>query len=160
MVGGTAIGTAETELPVRYAVGGILYRHGAGGVTEIVLIKKRHGFWTLPKGHIKAGELANAALLRELREETGLSGVVESFIYTLNYPITRRGRDYTKVVHYYLVGAVSGTPRPCKRERIQSVRWFPFPEALRRVVNPRVYAVLEQAAPLLPGVVAPQDVSD
>ena len=40
---------------------------------EILMVRHRH-FWTLPGGGIDPGEVPSAAAVRELEEETGLTG--------------------------------------------------------------------------------------
>src|SRR5580765_6908119 len=52
----------------------------AGEVPRGALIGRtdRHGrlLWSLPKGHIEAGETAEQAAVREVEEETGISGEI------------------------------------------------------------------------------------
>lgn len=67
-----------------YAVGAVAYRYDACGRLQILLIKKRNGYWTLPKGGMHAVEDEASALLRELREETGLAGIVEDKVARVN----------------------------------------------------------------------------
>jgi 8-oxo-dGTP pyrophosphatase MutT (NUDIX family) len=60
-----------------HAVGAVAYRYDARNRLQILLIKKRRGYWTLPKGKVAPTEDDASALLRELCEETDLTGVVE-----------------------------------------------------------------------------------
>jgi 8-oxo-dGTP diphosphatase len=57
------------------AVGGVIL-DGARGEERVVLVKRarppRLGAWSLPGGRVELGEKLDAALERELREETGL----------------------------------------------------------------------------------------
>lgn len=66
----------ETNIICIYekSCGGILYRVRDDGVIEyLVLFQHRSGTWSLPKGHIAAGETEKETAIREIREETGLN---------------------------------------------------------------------------------------
>ena len=41
--------------------------------------------WGLPKGHVRRGETSEAAALREIAEETGLHGVIQTHLTTIEY---------------------------------------------------------------------------
>jgi 8-oxo-dGTP diphosphatase len=57
--------------PIQKA-GGVITRTN-NGTTEIYVIHRpRYDDWSIPKGHIDAGESPRDAALREVREETGL----------------------------------------------------------------------------------------
>jgi 8-oxo-dGTP pyrophosphatase MutT (NUDIX family) len=56
-----------------------VYIEAAGGIVENsngeILLIFRRGRWDLPKGHIDAGEEALQAAIREIEEETGVTGL-------------------------------------------------------------------------------------
>ena len=52
------------------AVGGVIYRRDSAGQLEFLLIKKRLGYWTLPKGRIKAGEVEKVVMARDVLART------------------------------------------------------------------------------------------
>jgi 8-oxo-dGTP diphosphatase len=140
--------TNSHDYPI-VAVGGVVYRRTRRGQLQLLLIKKRAGFWTLPKGKALPGEPLADAVAREVSEETGLSGAVETAVRQVSYEIRKKGASRRKVVTYYLLRANGGVLRPDRKERIEKVRWFPIPAALRRIGRPRVRAVAEQATRLL-----------
>lgn len=135
------------------AVGGVVYRRTRRGQIEFLLIKKRAGFWTLPKGKVMVGEALTDAVAREVGEETGLSGAVERMVRQISYEIWKNGAAHRKVVTFYLVRANGGVLRPSKKEQIEKARWFPIPAALQRIGRLRVRAIAEQATRLLDPVV-------
>jgi 8-oxo-dGTP diphosphatase len=128
------------------AVGGIVYRVDKRGQIELLPIKKRNGFWTLPKGRVKPGEPWTDAVAREIAEETGVTGPVERPIHVIVYTIQKHGRPRRKAVTYYLMRASGGSLRPDKTERIEKVRWFPLEAAIQRIGRNRVRAVASRAA--------------
>ena len=137
----------EDETPI-VAVGGVIYRQRAGQ-PELLLIRKRHGFWTLPKGQVKRGESELDALAREVREETGIGGDIEAPVQQVTYTVQKAGRQRRKIVTYYAMRASEGVLQPGLREGIEFVRWFPFRAALRRIRRKRIRAVARAARPLL-----------
>lgn len=131
------------------AVGGVALRVSCDGRLEVLLIRKRDGYWTLPKGRVKRGEADEAALLRELYEETGLTCQVGEPVFQSNYKVEKAGRLRSKSVVYYLIRAAEGEPRPGAAEGIEKVAWVEVSKALKRIHRPRVRAVLRSALTLL-----------
>jgi 8-oxo-dGTP pyrophosphatase MutT (NUDIX family) len=127
------------------AVGAVALRKAADRRLEVLVIRKRGGMWTLPKGRVKRGEDDDAALLRELREETGLGGVVIEAVSQSDYHVLKAGRLKHKTVVYYIVQADPGEPRPGAQEGIEQACWMSIPRALKRIGRPRVRAVLRSA---------------
>jgi 8-oxo-dGTP diphosphatase len=138
----------EQEPPIA-AAGGVVYRWSAAGQLEILLIKKRDGFWTLPKGRIEPGEDERTAVAREVAEETSVTGEVGAIVRQVFYTIQKAGRRRRKTVSYYLVRATAGRPRPQARERIMRVRWFAIGVALRRIRRRRLRNVVRAARAML-----------
>jgi len=76
----------------------ILHRDENG--TKVLLIKNRSGNWSFPKGHVERGETEEQTALREVKEETSLSVVLEKgFREESTYRI---GRNTEKLVVYFL----------------------------------------------------------
>jgi 8-oxo-dGTP pyrophosphatase MutT (NUDIX family) len=66
------------------------HHRSAGGLVvegdRILLISTQGGRrWQLPKGHIEEGETAEQAALREVREETGVTGQVMAPLSEVEY---------------------------------------------------------------------------
>lgn len=51
---------------------------------DLLLVRRgrdpHRGLWSVPGGHVEAGETVSEAVTRELREETGLEGVCGEFV--------------------------------------------------------------------------------
>ncbi len=138
------------------AVGGIVYRVSATHTIDILLIKKVRGDWSLPKCKLKTGESGPDALLREVREETGISGVVEDLVGEAAYQIRKSSGPRMKIVAYFLVRATDGKLRPDKKEGIEHVGWFALDQALERLRRQRLKALVRAAQSLLGPVTATQ----
>jgi 8-oxo-dGTP diphosphatase len=72
---------------------------------EVLLIERAKGplkgLWSLPGGHIEAGEPARATALREVREETGVVAEIAGLIDI--HEVFRRGARGRLLAHYLLV---------------------------------------------------------
>lgn len=129
------------------SAGGLVFRRG-GGRFEVLLIRDRFHYWTLPKGHLDPGETPAQAALREIVEETGIEGRIVSELPTTQYEFFHRDGRVTKTVRYFLVEAMAGTLQPQEGE-VCEVRWFKPAEVaeLRQYDNNR--PILDQALAML-----------
>ena len=91
------------------------HHRSAGGLvvlaSRILLISTQNGRrWQLPKGHIEEGETAEQAALREVREETGVTGRMLAPLSEVEYWFVEKGtRRVHKRVDYFLLDYVSGS---------------------------------------------------
>jgi ADP-ribose pyrophosphatase YjhB (NUDIX family) len=112
---------------------------GKGPGARAALIGKldRRGrlVWSLPKGHVEAGETLEQTAAREVAEETGISGEVVQPLGTVDYWFVADGRRIHKTVHHYLLRAVGGELSDCDVE-VTEVAWVPLTELGDRLVYP------------------------
>lgn len=138
-------------------VGAVIYRYNQRGRLLVLLIKKRGGYWTLPKGKLMPEEPELDGLTREVSEETGLLGEIGDHAHTVSYTITKRGKSVRKQVTYYLVRPTGGELSPGRGEDIVKADWFTVTQALRRIERRRVRRVLMRAVPLIPDAAQERD---
>ena len=76
----------------------IIARYNRGGRLE----------WVLPKGHPEGEEDHYEAAMREVAEETGISGDILTELGHIEYTFTVPGRRIHKTVHHFLLRATGG----------------------------------------------------
>lgn len=111
------------------AAGGLVL-HSSG---RYLFIEKK-GKLDLPKGHIEEGEEADACALREVSEETGISGhSIIKPICPSYHTYTWEGISYLKKTSWFLM-SYSGEMimEPQREEGISKVEWL-FPDELNSI---------------------------
>ena len=68
--------------------------------------------WSLPKGHIEAGETPEEAALREVMEETGIESEIARALGVIDFWFMASGKRIHKTVHHYLFREIGGTLAP------------------------------------------------
>jgi 8-oxo-dGTP pyrophosphatase MutT (NUDIX family) len=143
--------TQFLDTPTKFAAGCVVYRYDAAGAPLVLLIHDKYGRWTLPKGHLEDGESEQVAAVREVLEETGLSGQLGAQITRIVYSVrSKRGLDRIKQVAFFLMRADSSEARPQTQEGICLAEWIKPEEALTRIGYAQVRDVLARALPMLP----------
>ena len=132
------------------SAGGVVYRV-VDGSPLYLLIRDSYRNWGFPKGHVEQGELPDGAALREVSEETGLSGLaMRGLIETIDWHFRFRGRLIHKICHFYLMETVESTTSPQRTEGITACRWLPFGAAEELISYANARDVLRKARTLLP----------
>ncbi len=115
------------------------------------LLLRAYQYWDFPKGIMEEGEAPFDAALREVEEETTLSGL--SFRWGGDYYETAPYGPYRKVARYYIAESKEGcvflpdSPELGRPEH-EEFSWVEYEQALA-LASPRVQAVLGWAHHLL-----------
>jgi ADP-ribose pyrophosphatase YjhB (NUDIX family) len=88
--------------------------------------------WSLPKGHIEAGETAEQAAVREIQEETGIEGGLLGELGVIDFWFVAEGKRVHKTVHHFLLRAVGGELSDADIE-VAEVAWVPLDEVEKRL---------------------------
>ena len=108
-----AVPSRSTLLPVvdETSAGGLVVRvEDRQAFTAVIARRNRGGRleWCLPKGHLEGDETPEEAAVREIAEETGITGRVLRRLGVIDYWFSGEDRRVHKVVHHFLLGAISG----------------------------------------------------
>ena len=115
--------------------GGIVFRYNRQkNDIEILLIQDSKNRWTIPKGHIEAGETAKQTAIREIGEEAGLNHIkVLSWLGKIHFKYRRVDKLVLMTTQIYLVRATDGNERPTKEKWMNGIKWFSFRDALNAI---------------------------
>lgn len=120
------------------AAGGLVFNNESQ-----LLCIKRWGIWDLPKGKIEKNEKKKAAALREVEEETAISGLIIQKKETVTYHIYQskfhNNKWVLKPTYWYRMYCSSEqVPQPETNEDITEARWLTIHE-IKTMVLPNTY---------------------
>src|ERR1700749_3570777 len=134
---------APVDPPVIKAAGGILQRSTPRGEEVMVVDRKRHQDWTLPRGKVKDGESFQEAAMREVLEETGCSCRIGNYLGTISYA----DDGVPKVVLFWKMSLVEETGAK-NNEEIGEALWLQIPAAIERLTQTQEKALLSRVGSL------------
>jgi 8-oxo-dGTP diphosphatase len=98
---------------------------------ELLLVRRGRGpaagSWSVPGGRVRFGEDLREAVVRELAEETGLEGVVSSFLGWVERIGDDDGAAYHFVILDFVVDVLDATV-PVAGDDATEAAWIPFDE--------------------------------
>lgn len=124
------------------AAGGVVCRDQGGEVHVLLVHRPRYDDWSFPKGKCEPGEADEAAALREVAEETGLTCRLGAELPTARYT-DRHGRS--KQVRYWLMEPVE-IPEFVANDEVDEIRWCPPAMAATLLTYPFDRDLLERAS--------------
>jgi 8-oxo-dGTP diphosphatase len=125
------------------ASGGVVWRRGASGAPEVVLVHRpRYDDWSLPKGKLDPGESWEQAAVREVLEEVGLRCRLGDELPPVAYR-DNKGRE--KAVRYWLMQPDGGAPFT-PNDEVDEMRWLDFEAAIGLLSYPRDAQLVRAAA--------------
>jgi 8-oxo-dGTP pyrophosphatase MutT (NUDIX family) len=133
------------------SAGGLVIDDDADRLVGAVIGRRdRRGrmLWSLPKGHIEPGESAEQAAVREVAEETGITGRILGRLGTIDFWFMAEGRRVHKTVHHYLMRAEGGELSDEDVE-VAAVAWVPLEEISARLAYEDERALLARVPELL-----------
>jgi mutator protein MutT len=140
------------DFPTRPAVGvGAVVIDG----NSVLLVKRGHaplkGEWSLPGGAVEIGETLEAALIREVREETGLAVAVGPLVEVFDR--IERAPDGRVAYHFVIVDfactATAGEVRHASDA--DDARWVAVEDLALYNMTPKATAVIHRALELTRG---------
>ena len=137
----TSAGGLVIDVQEGRAVTAVIARRNRGGRLE----------WCLPKGHLEGSETAEEAAVREIAEETGISGRVLRHLATIDYWFAGDDHRVHKVVHHYLMGYASGAISVAgdPDHEAEDAAWVPLRDVARQLAYPNERRIVAIALDLL-----------
>lgn len=98
----------------------------------ILLLKKYNGDYVLPKGRIERGESIEEAALREVKEESGITGEIKKYLGKIDYSFINRMRNIRidKTVHFFLMSTKDTHTKPQNMEGFKTAKFYEREEAI------------------------------
>jgi ADP-ribose pyrophosphatase YjhB (NUDIX family) len=104
--------TLRAKLPVEKAGGGLVYNTKGD-----VLFIFRNGKWDLPKGGVEKDESMENAAMREVEEETGVSGLKITEKLQKTYHVFKRNGVFKLKITYWFKMQTNFTGATCPQEK-------------------------------------------
>lgn len=145
-----------------HSAGGVIFRKRAINLTQegarggdvisptdfdvALIATKNKTVWTLPKGIIDKGEQPETSAVREIMEETGLTGRIIDTIGDKSYWFYLKDENAKcrKTVSYFLLEYVSGNIEDYCWE-VDEARWFNIEDAIKQVSYKSDREILQRA---------------
>ncbi len=117
------------------SAGGVVFTKKDGNLCILIAQHASHHGWVFPKGlvgdHI-ASESKEHTAIREVQEETGITGKILHTLTPISYSYTDKEDHINKTVYYYVMQFVSGDIRNHDAE-MENVEWINSSKVLEKL---------------------------
>ena len=128
-----------------HSAGIIVYHIDQYNQKTYLLLHYISGHWDLPKGKLEVGETEEQAAVRELKEETGLTGtIIPGFKQALSYIFKNRDGSIVSKDVVFFTGPVTDQKISLSDEHI-GYKWLPLNEALQQLTFKNAQQLLKMA---------------
>jgi 8-oxo-dGTP diphosphatase len=98
-----------------------------------------NGCYSLPAGHLELGESVEAALIREAREELGITIAAEDVTFI---QVMHNSYGLGRIAFFFEVCSWDGEVINCEPEKCEDLRWFPL-DALPTTMIPYIRQAID-----------------
>lgn len=129
------------------SAGAVVFRRGRQ--REFLLLHYGKSHWGFPKGHIEESETEEQALLRELKEETGIEDarILPGFRKEVAYFFRKGKSTVSKSVSFRLLETKTLEVRLSQEH--SGFKWLPFEQAIERLSFKNTKELLKKASAFL-----------
>lgn len=149
----SASGKRPRRIKHERSAGGLVLRREGGKYDGLVIGRATPRIWSLPKGHVEPSETIEDAAVREVCEETAIEAAIIEKLSDIRYWFYSNKVKHSKVVHFFLMRFLRGTPSPQAGE-VDETAWVPLdemPSVLTHLNERRLVAmaqkIVEERAP-------------
>lgn len=132
---------------IEHSAGAVVFFKKSNAIHFLLMrYAKRGNFrWDYPKGAVEKGETPVGAMIREVKEETGIQYPrhIKGFHSAIKWHYLRDGKPHFKTVDFFLVQ--SPTKKISLSSEHSAYAWLTFGGTLRRLKHKNAQGVLKKA---------------